>query len=405
MRRRPTISAPAAWSVQLVLCAAFALAFARLDPAARADFRAAIGARSVRVAVPVPRQIPLRIAPLYDRPELVSDADLLAVLKQVQPRFPKEKLKPNFVEHALCIWGVDAEFNDPEVMSGAEMTDFLVNHGKYLASWGSGVAPLLDEQQNGVAIRWGKQTGASVHHDHWLACLTEAGIRLDHRVFTPSQRERTIDDVLQLALRDFRPDERETEWSALAFGLWLAPHKSWKAADGRTVDFDLLARRLMRGQKELGVCSGTHRVYSLMVLVRLDDDYQILSPDVRRQAWSHLEAVRDRIAVSQLPDGRWPANWPDGKAAVESPRTDPLYKQVIATGHHLEWLAIAPEELHPPKEVIEKAVRWIVATTTSQTQAEILERYTFFSHVGGALASWRSVHPAEFWKAKAAAGN
>ena len=34
-------------------------------------------------------------------------------------------------------------------------------------------------------------------------------------------------DVLQEALRDFRLDETEVEWSALAFGLWIAPQKTW----------------------------------------------------------------------------------------------------------------------------------------------------------------------------------
>ena len=79
------------------------------------------------------------------------------------------------------------------------------------------------------------------------------------------------------------------------------------------------------------------------------------------------------------------------------PIDDPLFKKVIATGHHLEWLAIAPKELHPPREMILKAADWVIKTTTEQTDKEIGERYTFFSHVGNALALWRKTHPADFW--------
>jgi hypothetical protein len=137
--------------------------------------------------------------------------------------------------------------------------------------------------------------------------------------------------------------------------------------------------------------------------VRLDDDHKILSPTARAAAWKHLETVRDRIKVSQFPDGHWPSNWPDGAAAVTNPIEDELFKQVIATGHHLEWLAIAPPELHPPRDQVRKAARWVIDTTIRQTPADIGQRYTFFSHVGNSLCLWRKTHPAVFFKAWEAA--
>ncbi len=356
-----------------------------------------ITGQSVSETVNVPRETPLVIEPFYDDPEVVSDEELALVLAQIVPRFPKKQLKPNFVEHALRTWWLKAKFSDPTVMSGEQMKDYLVNHGQYLASWGDSVDPLLLDRPNGVAIRWGKETCASVHHDHWLACLTEAGMSLQEPVFTPNGSHRNGNDVLQEAVRDFRLDEVETEWSSLAFGLWLAPQKSWRNRAGREVSFDLMVDRLVRGDKKLGVCAGTHRVYSLMALIRLDDEYHILSPEGRKTAWSYLEAVRDALAVSQFPDGHWPSNWPEGASAVEKPVDEELFKKVIATGHQLEWLAIAPTELHPPRDRILKAARWVIRTTIAQTPADIGQRYTFFSHVGNALALWRKTHPADFW--------
>jgi hypothetical protein len=397
------ITSQVMWIVQAVVLAAFVGSLIVAGPSVRGDIGRELSGRSFTPVVVIPRETPLVIEPFYDDSEIVSDAELAAVLAKVQPRFSGTQLKPNFVEHALRTWGLRAEFQDPSVMSGQALKDYLVDHGRYLASWGEKVEPLLLDRPAGIAIRWGKETGASVHHDHWLASLTEAGVSLHEPVFTPTRRDMTIHEVLQQALRDFRVDEVETEWSALAFGLWLPPAKGWTTNNGREVSFDLLAERLMRGDKNLGVCAGTHRVYSLMVLIRLDDEHHILSPEVRQASHRHLERVRDLICESQFADGHWPSNWADGADAVTNPIDDELHKRVIATGHHLEWLAIAPQDLHPPREMILKAADWAIRTTTAQSRSQILERYTFFSHVGNALSLWRKTHPAEFWKAWEAA--
>ena len=297
-------------------------------------------------------------------------------------------------------WGIDSEFRDPKVMDGRKMLDFLVNNGQYIASWGAKMQPLLQEEETGVAIRWGKEEGASVHHDHLLACLTEAGVSLNEPVYLPSHREQNINDVLQQALRDFRLDERETEWSVLAYGLWLPPQNKWKNNEGREITFDMLADRLLRGAMPLGVCHGTHRVYSLMALIRLDDESngQLIRKDTRDKIMAHLKKIRDIITAGQFPDGHWASNWPEGVDSVKKPVEDEQWRQVIATGHHVEWQAIAPEELLIPRKKLHLAAKWLIKTTKAQTRSEILEKYTFFSHVGNALALWRHTRPAEFWK-------
>ena len=385
--------------VQLIAAAAVVQSHALCSPAQRQQSLNKLSAGGGSPVVTVPRETPLVIEPLYDDPEMVSDEELAAVLARIQPKFRKRALTPNYVEHSLRTWGCQATFLDPKMMPGAAMKDFLVDHGQFLASWGDKTPPLLQDRPHGVAIRWGQEDGASVHHDHWLACLTEAGVPLREPVFTPSQRGRVIDDVLQEALRDFRVDEIEIEWSALAFGLWIAPQKSWITANqGREVSFDMIAERLISGPKKFGTCLGTHRVYSLMVLVRLDDQHDILSDPARERALDYLRSVRDLITASQFPDGHWSSHWMEGADALTNPVPDGIIDQVTATGHHLEWLAIAPAELHPPREAIRKAADWLIQTTAAQTKAEFSQRYTFFSHVGNALALWRKTHPAEFWK-------
>lgn len=384
--------------IQGIVLGAFAIAFLLSDAQARTAWKSEFFHQETYKPVPVPREQPYRVQPLYNRPDIVSDEDLAAVLEKIQPRFDHREMKPNHIEHALRTWGVTATFQNPNAVSGQDMLTFLTDHGSYISSWGEKVRPLLEEKPTGIRIRWGTETGASFHHDHWLACVTEAGAPLNTPVYGPSRQNHTLYDVIQESIRDFRLDEREVEWTAMGFGLWITPTREWVGNNGRHYSFDLIANRLMRGEKQLGVCSGTHRVYSLMLLIRLDDEFDILTDPMRDEVYAYLENVRDLIIASQFPDGSWPANWPQGKEAVEHPEEEEIYKKIIATGHHLEWLSIAPPDLHPPEAQIRKAVDWIVQVTKSQTRAEVKQRFTFLSHVGAALANWRQVHPADFWR-------
>ena len=389
-------------AVQAVFLGAFGVAWATMSDTSARELREVVTGTPEPRAVNIERTEPLVATPLYDEPGVVSDEELAAVLNQIVPRFDLAKTKPNFVEHALRTWHADAEFQEPEVMSGADMRDFLIDYGQFMLSWGADTPPLLQARNTGVYVRWGHDEGASYHHDHTLACLTEALVPLDQIVRAPQRPNATMKQMVEQALYDFQLDERETEWSALAFGLWLPPTREWTNGNGRKLNFDMIARRQMRGGKQYGVCGGTHRVYSLMVLVRMHDRFQaesgegILSDEVRAEAYSYLESVRDILEVTQMDDGRWPYTWPSGEEAMKD--ENPEYRDVIATGHHLEWLAIAPTDLHPPREMIEKAADWIIDNTTSKTYEEIMDSYTFYSHVGNALALWRSTTASTFWK-------
>ena len=394
-----------AGSLYLSAILIFAVAWWIQAPIERPSILAAVIPVEPSTHLPITVDRGVRVTPLHDEPSFVSDRELTEVLRRIVPRFPRVSLKPNHVEHALRTWGADAVFDDPDALSGAEMVEFLTDHGAFIASWTSSTPSLLVDDALGVSIRCDQADGGSVHHDHLLASLTEAGVLISQPVSTPATRDLTFEDILQQALIDFRPDEWETEWSTMAFAAWLTPSgiTDWKLRDGRSVSFDMLARRLLRGHFRFGVCSGTHRVYSLMALIRMDDEFHFLSSEVRESCLDHLETVRDRIISSQNDDGSWPPNWWQGEAAHDEPADEPFYKTIIATGHHLEWLAIAPRRLHPPREQIRRAAAWIIEQTTSRTAEEIQTQYTFYSHVGSALALWRGTSPARFWQHRGSA--
>lgn len=398
---RRGVSFRSLYGVQLAFAGAFAASWFALSTVQQNEVIATTLRR------PFPLDVDLQTpsiedpSPLYDDSEVVSDEELAMVLQKIIPRFSRSHLRPNLIEHAMRTWGSRIEFQNEDAISGPFMASFLTDSAKHLESWGKNSEPLMLETETGVYVRWAEDSSASVHHDHTLAALTEAGLPLDFPVYT-GNRSLQVRDVLSEALRDFQLDERETEWSAMSFALWLAPKEEtvWHNGDGRRITFDMLAERLMRNHKRDGVCLGTHRVYSLMLMLRLNEQHngKLLSEESVSAMTAYLEQVRDLISLSQWPDGSWNSNWADGADYQKNTAPDEkLSKRVIATGHQLEWLSIAPKELHPPREQILKAADWLIRNVQETSQEEIDQNYTFYSHVGKALAMWRKTSPERFW--------
>ncbi len=400
MSHRQPVSAVAVLCVQCVFVSALAVGWLFLSSGEQQRIQAELRSAKPQAEVEIENTVPVAPTPLYDDREVVSDEDLAYVLHAILPRFSQKKLRPNYVEHALRAWGSEVEFTNEALISGPQMVDYLLDTGRYVASWGDQHEPILQPNDSGIAVRWASDRSASVHHDHLLASLAEAGVTLDRPVFTPARRT-TLREIYSESLRDFRLDERETEWSTMAFAAFLAPQRTadWQNSQGRQISFDMIAARLMRSHRQKGVCLGIHRVYSLMMLVRLHDEYGgLISETTRAEIMEFLADVRELIIDAQYENGSWPPNWADGvEAAAKEDPEEKTYRRVISTGHHLEWLAIAPQELHPPREDIVRAARWVVQNVREASQTEIDDSYTFYSHVGNALALWRKTSPAEFW--------
>ena len=388
-------------TVQFAFGGAFAASWFLLPGTQQQEVIAHVAHKPYRLDVTLQSETATVVESLYDDPEVVSDVKLAVVLKKILPRFSRDHLRPNLVEHALRTWGSEIEFTNSDIISGPQMKEFLTDMAKFVDSWGKNANPLMIANEDGIHVRFAEDRSGSVHHDHTLAALTEAGLSLDDTVFTTA-REMHVRNIIIEALRDFRLDERETEWSVMSFALWMAEQKTatWHNGQGRQITFDMLAERLMRNHKRDGVCLGTHRVYSLMLLVRLNEqnESKLITAETQSQIMTYLALVRDMITAAQREDGSWGSNWTDGaEALAKADPAEPISKRVIATGHHLEWLSIAPIELHPPKEQIVKAADWLVANVEATPQDEIDVSYTFYSHVGKALAMWRHTSPAAFW--------
>ena len=357
-----------------------------------------IAGRTGADGLPPLRNVPLDVVPLYDDPSIISDQQLRDVLLRMALRRKPEGTKINHVDHALRMWGSDAQFADQELLSGREMRALLADHRRFADHYGAEAPPLLIDTPHGVRVRVQEGIASSSHHDHTLATLAEICTPLDFEIHTP-RGAATLRHLLERALKEFRPNQPEYEWSALAATLYLPPARDWVTSEGQKVTFDLLSERLMREDLSRGVCAAHHRMHALVMILRVDETHRILEPSTRGRVLDYLRSVTERLVATQHPEGFWEVDW-------ASPRDDShdshrhegitsLADRILATGHPLEWWALAPAEVLPPRDVLLRAAAWLSTTFESQSNADIERNYTYLTHAARALALWRGKFPSQ----------
>ena len=363
------------------------------------------GLRDSRLALPTEDRsrreptlanVPSSVEPRYDIPEVVSDEQLATVLFKLRPRFRHGQPKINHVDHALRCWGADVSFADPQFVSGDEMRRLLTDHDAFKAAWGDKTRGLLIAKEQGVAYRTQQGDASASHVDHTLGTLAECGTTLDFPIRLAG-RSATLRDVLHQALTSFDINQAEYEWTTLAVALYATDGRPWYTPEGDRLDFNRLAQRIMRQAFGQGVCYGNHRLYSLTLLLRLDDEKQLLTVATRQNLLAHLTEATRRLNENQHAEGYWDRNWHDLKVSTNDEDLalgGPLSRRILSTGHALEWWAMAPTELHPPRETLVRAGQWLVHEIERMPMKSVADNYTFLSHAGRALALWRGRFPA-----------
>ena len=343
--------------------------------------------------LPQLRLNPLKVTPLYDRPNIVSDEDLSRVLYRLRPQFRGKDPRINHVDHALRFWGIEATFEDSKSLSGIEMRDILLDHRSFDKVWGAETKPLLVQNQYGIKPRVQQGLATSSHEDHTLATLAEVGTPADYPVVTV-EGETTLAALIQETLSSFSLNQLEYEWSTLVFALYLQDSHDWMTTEGQFVNFDLIAERIMRQQPTKGVCYGNHRLHALVMLLRVDDQAPILTEQGREKIILYLKNITRLLVKTQADEGYWDKNWDGRELDLSSEKKfAPRSRRILATGHAMEWWALAPEEVLPPQETLQKAGHWLINSIKEMPESEIKSSYTFLSHAGRALALWRGKFP------------
>ncbi len=356
-----------------------------------------LGIKQERQLPPL-RETPLVIGPYYNQEVVITDEQLRRVLRKLRPRFNGKKTVLGHVDHNLRFWGSEAKFDDPTFVSGEDMRQLLTKQAAFEGLYGKDEKPLLiDVPGGGVRVREFEGKASASHDDHTMACLAEAGTTLNYPVVTP-ERETTFRALVEQSLRDFSLNQVEYEWSSLTYALFVTTDR-WITTEGQEISFDMMARRIMRQRMPQGVCMGNHRLHSLVMLLRVDEEHQdILSEDVRSEIIDYLTQRTVMLVQHQHSDGFWNRDWPFETPATSEPTTiegDRLSDRIIVTGHALEWWALAPPEVHPPRHVLAAAGQWLVREIDKLSDDGIRQNNSFLSHAGRALSLWRGKWPHE----------
>jgi hypothetical protein len=364
--------------------------------AALGVYRLAVGSVA-RPQLPQLRETPNKIAPRRNEPLVASDEELQKILARVTP--PPKPFVTNNMVHALRLWGAEAKFNDPNIPSGTELRDYFLDDGTFRRLAGPQTLPIFARTPDGLLRARSYDDGlraratSSHHTDDLLATLGETGTSLN----TPMQLrdgEATVRELLESSLLDFHLARHEYEWSVISYARYVFPQKRFQNKYGETITVDDMVDELITPPCGIGPCNGLHRLEALVVLYRADEEAHALSSTTKRKMLMHMKKVSDLLVQSQALDGHWNRHWPQGSAGQTDDKAT-VYDKLLVTGHHLEWLALAPDEVLPPRENIIRAARWTVKTIQEISDADLKEKYGPFSHAARALCLWRGQEAGE----------
>jgi hypothetical protein len=254
--------------------------------------------------------------------------------------------------------------------------------------------PSLFETKTGVRCRvlergqalW-KQHERQAHTDQLLAVFAELRIPLSHPIRTVSGK-RTVRELLVDALANFALDQKEIEWSALAFILYLPPQRSWADKFGRSCDFDALAEELLSCGMEGRSCGGSHILFALTAMLQIDRRTSILTDKSQKRIRDHLRQMVGYAVRNQSSAGFWRSDWhrSEKNLDLENGRRGAIGpSEVLITGHQLEWMMFLPPELSPPRDCFLRGANWLQSQLLTATPSTIKDNYCPYSHAGRVL--------------------
>ena len=361
-----------------------------------------VAIRPQEPAIVLPRNQPVTIGPRFTDPRVVTYEQLAAVLERVKP--PANPVSTNNFVHALRLWGPAADFGDATIPNGRALHDYFLDDVAFRKLAGDAAPPLYARGADGITVRsyddqLTDQTTSSVHTDDLLATLAETGTPLDAPLRLRDGDAR-VADLLTAALSRFHLEQFEYEWTTIAYARYVFPQRQWRNKYGERIDVDSLVAEIVSAPPQLGPCNGLHRLEALVVLYRADEEFHALKPRTKLQMLLYMKRASNALVEAQTAEGYWTRQWPQGAAAATPAKENApsLHDKLLVTGHHLEWLALAPEEVQPPRETVVRAAQWLARALVEMDEKDLLEAYGPYSHAARALCLWRGVEPFEFWK-------
>lgn len=343
---------------------------------------------------------PAALCPAPDLADCVGDLKALRdLITRTVPQWRVFKLQN--VAHAFRLWGPSVVFDERRLPhrdgfqlhtpSGKELQDILLNDRIYSRNAPPGAEPILFRTRYGIGVRHnpGLFEGQLAHVDKLLRICAELGLP-SSTALVLRQGGGTIRDIVTESMA--RIDERqELEWTGEGLARYLLPQARWDDRFGRPWSIDRIARLLLNKPRGAGPCFGTHGACVLMTLYRVDQEQAVLSAEVREQIRGYFRDVSRSLEYGQTGQGSYAWRWAPN---VEEPRRarpeqagnhPELAFGVAVTGHHLEWIALAPPDLRPSRRSIRRASAFLLETLASQPVNGQSPEYPAVTHAARAL--------------------
>jgi hypothetical protein len=346
------------------------------------------------------RDSPLQLPPAAELGGFVSRTELARVVLFMQPRW--KVVKTNMLMHAFRLWGSKSEFANNTLLnpfhsgspSGRAMLRTLLDESSFLDARIEPTIFFLTKTELGVDVRYDSEWGSGdvAHCDQFLKVLAEAGISADHSITWRDGANSVVSEIIRCSLANFRL-QNEPDFTSVAYSLWLPPAYTWHDRFGERYSLDQLAISLLDRPLGDGSCCGIHALYALACLYRANTLYPVLPTEVSAKIEDYFTNASRILEKSQLPSGAWQEDW--AKIKISKPESKSS-ETVLATGHHLEWIATVPPALRPNRKTIERAARFLTKIIPEHDFSTIAASYAPFSHATRALMLLEKTNASEF---------
>ena len=342
--------------------------------------------------------VPLAIRPvrqsLFELP--AGGLDWL-VDRAVIPTLPKHQgMSPSLCIHLMKLHGKTAQLRviHGDQSSVVDLQSVLLDEELSRKHFGQ---PAFVKTRHGIRFPTvsGKMAAASdeSHRDQCLATLGEWQVPASFRLVVEGETF-SVADVLADSIANFSLDQDELEWTAMAYAFYVAPKRTWSNRYGRQFSFDDLADEMMERPLSEASCGGTHRYFSLTVLLRTDSHSPIFSDAVRTRVRGYLQKVIRRAVATQKPDGSWIYGWNDGLFDANdrdgASVRDSINNRLLVTGHLAEWMLYLPLEFEVPDEVRHRATRWLAMRVSQASADDVWRELCPYTHAVCAILDGRS---------------
>lgn len=291
---------------------------------------------------------------------------LAPLLKRVDAAIAKIKARelssvkdtPWTVMHAVIAFEQDLQVVDVEAERKINAIDYLCRHAKYEGKRifrDSGGRPALPTR----GLRFGLRKSFQVqdHVDQFLMTFADADVSLETPIVAEGGKRFIVGDMLAATKAGMR-DNQEVGWTLVVTAKYLSLDEKWKADNGKTYRIeDVVALAIQRDPRR-ETEGGPHHLYGVAFAL---DKHRRRHGKAKAGTWAEARAYLDKYVglakQFQLDDGSFSAAMFRNSRRAGSPR-----QMVWATGHTVEWLAMALDAKQLKDEWVVRGVTALVET-------------------------------------------